>query len=503
MAELRVSRESFDYARNLIIQFLRDAEYRGALEDGTGISDVVVKPNALLYALFSQAVDKASAYLSLSRAEELHRSGRLDADEYDAAVDAVLSNWFVTRNPGKPTYGTVRLWFLRPLDFLQFRRGEVVASADNLTLLAHEDRVFTAEDFELLVNTSDNVAEYCVELNVVSALNTDALLTASTPVTAGVDSIYFLRADIPADFRPGVSKESSADFIRRSRAAPTTRELITDRALQTVLPDRHDEILRLYVAGHGDPEQARDIIPFHGVGVHVGNKADIYVAAPLARRNVTLAVGAEGRMELAGLTGHMAHILSLCDETGTPVSYALKVEETRWGAAGYRPESLTVELPEGTPLTLTWLSSPTIPDIQATVEAGRVVCYDPLVKSMHPVVLRMELTVRLLDPKQDSAAPIREAAMAYVTDLAKTGAAWVESEMVAAIHQAVPNVHEVLLPTSCVATVFNPRTGRNVSAPVRSRFEVDRLGPGLSRQISANTIQIYTDAALIAVNPAV
>ena len=160
MAELRVSRESFDYARNLIIQFLRDADYEGGLEDGTGISDAVITPNALLYGLFQQAVDKVSAYLSLSRAEELYRAGRLGADEYDAAVDAVMSNWFVTRNMGKPTYGTLRLWFLRPLDFLRFRKGEVAGTADSLTLLVNEDRVFTTHDFELLVNAADNVAEY-------------------------------------------------------------------------------------------------------------------------------------------------------------------------------------------------------------------------------------------------------------------------------------------------------------------------------------------------------
>lgn len=502
MAELRVSRESFDYARNLIIQFLRDARYEGSLEDGSGISDAVIKPNALLYALFSQAVDKASAYLSLSRAEELNQSGRLDSDEYDAAVDAVMSNWFVSRNPGKPAYGSLRLWFLRPLEYLRFRKGQVVATADNMALLANEDRVFTSEDFELLVNATDNVAEYCVELGAVSASNTDAPLTPSSQVTAGVDSIYFLRADIPADFTPGVPKESSADFIRRSKAAPTTRELITDRAMQTVLPDRHDEILRLYVAGHGDPEQARDIIPFYGVGVHVGNKADIYVAAPLARRAAELVAGPGGRADLSGLAGHMAHPLSLRDMAGNPVPYALDVEETRWGAAGFRPPSLSVELPEGEPLSLAWLSSPTIPDIQATVDAQRVACYDPLVKSMHPVLLRLELAVCMLDPERDSAALIREAVTAYVTGLAGSGETWVESEMVAAVHGAVPNVHEVKLPTVCTATIFNPRTGRETSATVRSRFDLAAFGPGLSRQISANTVQLYTDAALISVTAA-
>lgn len=506
MPELRVSKESFDRARNLIIQFLRDANYEGALEDGTGISDAVIKPQALLYALFGQAVDRAAAYLSLSQAEEMRQGGRLDEDEYAAAVDAIMSNWFVSRNAGKPTSGVLRLWFLRQVDFLRFAKGESVGSADGVPLVAATDRVFVADDFTPLLNTTDNVTEYCVELGVASAVNTDKALTPASRVTARVDSIYFLRADVAADFTPGLARESTDDFIRRSRAAPTTRELITDRAFQTVLPDRHDEILRLYVAGHGDPEQMRDVIPFYGVGVHVGNQADIWVAAPLVRRSAILCVGPDGLADLAPLVGHVAHMLEARDEAGAYLPFTLDVDEVLWGSAGYRPASLRVGLPEGASLALTWLTSPTLPDIQATVDAPRVACFHPLVKSMHPVLLRFSLSIRLGNPKTDSAPEqalkdIRGAVTAHVEGLAKSGEPWVESEMVAAIHTAVPNVAEVRLPVSGTASLFDSRSGREVTVPLDSRLTPESFGPGLSRQISARTIQTYTEADFITVTP--
>lgn len=501
MAELRVSKENFDRARNLIIQFLRDAHYTGALEDGTGISDAVVKPHALLYALYAQAVDRAAAYLSLERAETMRRDGRLDEDEYAAAVDAVMSNWFVTRNTGKPTSGLLRLWFLRPLDFLRFREGESVGAADGVPLAASVDRVFTAGDFSPLLNTTDNVTEYCVELGVASTVNTEIQLTPASRVTARVDSVYFLRAEVAADFTPGTARESTEDFIRRSRSAPTTRELITDRAFKTVLPDRHDEILRLYVAGHGDPEQLRDVVSFFGAGVHVGNQADIWVAAPLVRRSAALRVGPGGLADLAPLTGHVAHVLEARDEEGTLLPINLDVDETLWGCADYRPASLRAPLPEGASLALTWLTSPALPDIQATVDATRVACFHPLVKSMHPVLLKFGLSVRLANLLPDSAGNIRAAVTAYVDGLIKNGEPWVESEMVAAIHAAVPHVAEVRLPVSGTATLFDSRSGRDVTVSLGSRLAPENFagtsGPVPTRQFSANTMQIYTEANFI------
>lgn len=62
MSDLILSRERFDSAVNTIVQFLRDSGYSGSLEDGTGLHDAVIKPNAVIYGLFAQMVDRASAY---------------------------------------------------------------------------------------------------------------------------------------------------------------------------------------------------------------------------------------------------------------------------------------------------------------------------------------------------------------------------------------------------------------------------------------------------------
>lgn len=82
------SKENLDSALNVIVQFLRDSGYEGTLDDGTGISDIVLKPNAMLYALFSQQVEKATAYQSLQKAQELKAS--IGQDEYDEAVDSII-----------------------------------------------------------------------------------------------------------------------------------------------------------------------------------------------------------------------------------------------------------------------------------------------------------------------------------------------------------------------------------------------------------------------------
>ena len=142
MAKAFISTEEVERAISTVIQYLRDAGYDGAMEDGTGLADIVLKPNAILYSLFSQLVEKSEAYLSLSRAQELHASGDITTDEYDAAVDGVLSNWFVSRNQGSETYGTVRYGIHIKADFIAITNGTPVATYNGVTLVADGTQTF-------------------------------------------------------------------------------------------------------------------------------------------------------------------------------------------------------------------------------------------------------------------------------------------------------------------------------------------------------------------------
>ncbi len=125
MAETTVSQDDIDYAQNYLTQYLRDAGYSGSLEDGTAIYDLVIKGMSLVYTLFKGDLEKVQAYLSLADAEDMADTL---GDEYDTAVDSILSNWFVTRNGGSSATGPIRLYFSQPLEYLSFSTDTTVAS---------------------------------------------------------------------------------------------------------------------------------------------------------------------------------------------------------------------------------------------------------------------------------------------------------------------------------------------------------------------------------------
>lgn len=501
MAELYVTQEAFDTALNTVIQFLRDSGYTGSLEDGTGISDTVLKPNALLYSLYSQITDKASAYQSLAKAQAL--KSKLTADEYASAVDGILSNWFITRNDGKPSTGVVRLFFSQPVDFLQISAKEVVGTSNGITLVSSEEYVFTDTDFSSTYNSTLTAnTEYYVDVKVQTPENSAGTLAANTEIDGSIADIYFLRMTLVGDLSAGMEKESSDAFISRAQKAITTRELITDRAISTVLLEKYDEILRLYTAGYGKEEQIRDIVDYHDVIVHVGNKADIYVASSLSLNTVTGAVDSAGVLSLPMGSLAMAFPPELHDQTtGEPITYALTANEKAWGASGSEAFSIQTTAAEGTIATASFLGSSLIGDIQAfiTTPEQRVSNYDPLVRGMFPVILDFQITIlRVSDAQSDSEA-IRAAIMSYVSELAKEGRLWVESEMVSAIHASVPNVRKVILPTGCNATLFNPRNSRKITVPVNNSLSLSDFGAGLSVQVSDNTVQMYTSADRITI----
>ena len=501
MSTIVISRESVEGAQNAIIQFLRDSGYEGSLEDGTGLHDIVIKPGSLLYGIFANLALKAAAYQSLQRAGEL--KSVIGDEEYDAAVDCVLSNWFVSRNDGKPSRGTMRIWFLKPMEFLHFKDGERIGLVDTLDVVADGEQVFVEKDFSCIYNTANNTDEYYVDVVVRTAGFSDQAPDETTaPVSAYINDIYFLRATVPGAFTPGVLVESSEDFIRRTEKAITTRELITDRAIHTVLRDEFEEIIRLYVARHGSGEQLRDIKTFQNVVVHVGNKADIYIASDLLKQSVEVNLGPNGEVDTQSLPHSVSVVGYVCAEVdGEQADLAMTCVEETWCSNGMLPSSLRVVQHRGQGRALiTLLAATPLREIHEFVysETQRVACYDPMVKHMFPLLLYPTLNVELHDATIASARDIKRSVCSYVKDIVQSGMPWIASNLVTAVHNEVPNVRKIHLPIPCTGVLYDPLTCEFLEIDVGNKFSVsDHLDAAHSKQITSNTVQFYTDDSMI------
>lgn len=320
MSEIFVTREAQRRAENLITQYLRNAGYDGSLEDGTGLYDVVIRPAGTIYSMFRQDLKKAHAYMSLQGAEDVRSA--LTKDEYDDAVDSILSNWFISRNEGIKPYGYVRVWFSEAMDYWAYSDGDLVATYGGASLIANikeiygeDTKAWGSRDFKELVNTTSNALEYYIDVPVTSSEALDITIDADTVLSPNRTDVRLLRATAAAAFSPGTDIESSDHFIERAKDAITTRELITYRAINTVLLDTFPGIINLYTAGHGVAEMIRDVVNFNGVAAHVGNKADIWMASPLVEfvETCPVTVDDDGVAHIT-LNSSPAHLFSITDD---------------------------------------------------------------------------------------------------------------------------------------------------------------------------------------------
>ncbi|MCB5270533.1 MAG: hypothetical protein LHW56_01660 [Candidatus Cloacimonetes bacterium] len=515
MANITFSSSDLQEARNFLIQYLRDANYLGSLNEGTAANDILVRGMSLLYQLFKYDVQRASAYLSLARAQELQTEL---GTEYDTVVDAILSNWFVTRKQGDKAFGTLRLFFSKPVGFLEINQSQALALIGGEVFYPAADTVLTPASFTSIVNAIEHVTEFYVDILVRAANPSDVEVKAGAEATSYLTNVFFLRSEVPDNFYVGSTVETSEEFITRTRKVITTREMITDRAINTVLLDAYLGIQNLYIAGYGSTEQMRDVVQFDLIDVHVGNKADIYVKQALEKKEQLLQV-VDGKVSYLGISDgidsttepvvtQLAGIVSLMTAedpdaepdpafTPQPVAYTLSnTSETTWACYGKLPDITPSGVAEGSFVTLTYLTDSVVDSVHAFVyaEENRVVCYDPVVKTLFPVCLSGTLTLRVSVALGQTLEEIAASARAVVKNHINTippGSTLILSDLIKEIHQKVPGLLHVVLPATLSYSLFDPLSLTEVTGSISDKFAIPE---SLSKQISWNTLQFYTDS---------
>lgn len=502
MAEIQFTKEEVSQAQEFMLQFLRDSGYEGSLEDGTGAYDVLIKAFSILFALFKQQSNKAAGYLSLTKAEEYKD---LLGDEYDTAIDSILSNWFVSRKEGTPSTGTLRLWFTKAQDFLQLKTGEDLFIYGSDIYHVVREYVFSPTDFNLVLNKARNREEYYVDVEVTSTVNSTTKPEAEETFEHKINNIYLIRAEVIEDFTPGLAKEPAEDFVARTQQAITTREMITDRAINTVLQEEFNNILSVYTAGFNSSEQIRDVVNYQDITLHVGNKADIYLHTKFTKTTYTYIIEEDSIIRLTGLEdlNHVAQILGVSyynDELEQDVAlpYTVTCDEKSWLTKESKAVLNVPSASIGDEITITYLSSGLVPTVTdyVTSEMCRVACYDPFVKSAHPILLFFSLQVSLKTKTLDEVSDeIKKQIILFVDSLGKAEP-FTESNFIKHLHSTISDLESVSMPMNNTYIMFDEATSSNLSGNLPTNFML----PGAvtkSRQISENTVKFYTDSDFI------
>lgn len=518
-----ITEEDLVYAKNALIQLLLDSGYEGTLEDGTAVYDLLLKPNSLLYTIIQKDILKAKAYLSLDKAKE---NKALLGDEYDKVVDDILSNWFVTRKTGKSSRGSVRCYFSKPLDILQITPENTYFIIDGLKYVPQGTSNFTKDNFIKRDTGTILTTSVYLDIPVISIDATNLIVTVSSKVTGSVNTIYYLKSEIVSEFTHGEAIEDSDTFINRSKDVITTRELISYKAIKTVLINEFDNLSDVFIAGYGDPELVRDLRIFDRITMHVGNHADIYCNVPLFTNVINLPVTDDNKVDMV-LNGESIYIVDLLKVTyytknadGEKVAvnipfYVQAINEGNWGSVRHATrlflDTTNQYIEPGDLVEVTYITSSLIPTIQDYVESDdiRVVNYDPLVKAKYPIIIDFSLEFTRADgsftPTEDIITNIKDLIIEYTTSIPIYDTFSI-SDLIYYIKSNTMDVGQISTPITInyrirqmtESVVINVRQG--MYGWISGYFSNTFVFPGgISNQITGNTTVFWTAPDLLKV----
>jgi hypothetical protein len=290
MADIVITEEDRASAEAILAEFIKEKMGEVDLTRGTSLRDLLVTGMSLVAAYFRSEADNVKALQSIRTAE-----GLADSVDRDEAVDNLLSNLFISRKSGRESRGVISITFTQPTSITispedKFSKGGLAYKSDSTSVLT-----YTSDDMTAVYDANGDVSYYMVSFNAISegtGVEYDAEpglfsgTTLNNPFISQVENFY--------RFIGGRSTETTDELLERAPSALTVRDLVTDRAIKTVLLDTFASLDKVTVIGYGDAEMHRDRVTTLGtpLNFHLGGHIDIYVSSGISEaKTVTVEVG--------------------------------------------------------------------------------------------------------------------------------------------------------------------------------------------------------------------
>jgi len=260
----------------------------GRFTRGTALRDLVINALAFVFAQLRKDNADVKAMQSLLTAPSLATGGDVDRDRaVSNAVDAILSNWFITRKSGFFARGTLTLQVSKKQDYLLPGNNRFLYNG-NLAFYPDvvdptQVSVIPAASLAAVQAADGTVTGYTFQVQVISARTGAAYNVAPATWTAGRQFSPFCQK-IFSETRldGGKDRETSTELIARSNTAIAVRNLINPRSISATLRERYSTIRNMLSVGMGEPEMQRDLTieSASGIDIHVGGFFDVYLDLP-------------------------------------------------------------------------------------------------------------------------------------------------------------------------------------------------------------------------------
>jgi hypothetical protein len=290
MPTITVSAQDVQLADTFLTTYLTDQITDADFSEGGVVRDFVVKAIAYVFAYLQKEIKSVKDRQSILSLSQLPAG--TDVDE---AVDAILSNWFLSRLGGAAArMPSVVLYFSRQTDVSLNPRIRFFRTAD-LVYVPENETVIPSTELRPEVNVDGVITGYTATVSLKAAEpGTTYNVTPGRFVGADSFNPYFLYAENTVVGQDGRSQETTAELLKRAPTAIAVRNLVNERSINTVLRQNFPGVSSVKVAGFGDPEMLRDRVaegPGH-LRMNVGGHTDIYISTPRTEVTETLDLGA-------------------------------------------------------------------------------------------------------------------------------------------------------------------------------------------------------------------
>jgi len=277
MADLTLSdinQDDFDSAEAIIVALTRTEYPNLDLRRGTVLRDLLVRPAAAYTALDEKRMDELRAKQSLISLQE--NEATVDPDD----VNAILSNFNMTRNVGSMATGEIRVRINDALTYTLAKGFQFTTLDGQLYELTQTYTIKPDADAGQIEVEASNDGSYYFFILPATAVEAGAeynleQATALEPI----GSLYgFIAGDVYSAFVGGVDDETISEIITRLPVAISNRSLTNRTSIEAKLRDAFEndtfQIQAISVQGMGDEAQLRD--KHNPMGFTVGSRVDVY-----------------------------------------------------------------------------------------------------------------------------------------------------------------------------------------------------------------------------------
>lgn len=242
-----------------IVTRLRQAYPKMAVDEGDNISDMIVKPDTLLFDPLVRETTRVKRGMSFADPQSLTFE----------EVDALGANHFIPRRRGQFTRGPVRLFFGQPQN-VDISQNNFVTSRGGLVYFPTALQSIRAA--EMLLNVSGT--NYYFDFNVIASEPGTAYNIGANEIISIANITSAARVTNLRRFRKGEDEETAEEYVGRLEATLGEKSMVAIRGIAAKLLEGFPEINRLNVTGFSDPEMRRDIITGGGMGAVVASGND-------------------------------------------------------------------------------------------------------------------------------------------------------------------------------------------------------------------------------------